>query len=348
MSFLQTFATTSPLGPVIASAQEALQSSGETLHEVQEVFNPQADHPKNWPHWTVLVLGANAAVSAINTVVQAIFQNIPQAIISGISAVASVLGAITLYAFTPLQSLGGYVEQLAARTNHMSAVIRRLHSASEQLRITQNELQERLQQEKLLAEQQKKSLHEATDSLTQNVQALQKAESQTLSLEQLIANYSSRSSSWSKKFEEFMSASNKVETSHEQLNILLQGLQSGKKEFESTVTALDKENESLKRHSQDLAAASEQFRGLSIQLATLLIDIRKERNAFEEQLKRLQNATKQAAVNIESISTTTGQLDKTTASMQQNLTQVNQLVEIGKMVAKAEEIRKKQQESKKQ
>ncbi len=312
--------------------KDVMTSSGQALNNVEGIVTGDPEKPPLLPHWSVLVLGANALLQTISAIAQGVIGNIAACIVNAIAAGTSIVACITIWVFTPLKSLQGYVEALSTRIQLMTQSVNRLGATQAQLRTTVEE------QKKTIADQ-KKQFDEQDKKLQLNAQTLDKAaidltatEKGALSFNKLIDGYSAKTKDWGVKLNQLLTASQDAKTNNDALALQLKTLQDEDKAFSEHMAKLTTDSNTLKTNAQTLEQSSQDLRGAALKLTSLFIAIRKEQEAANKQIDDLTKAQQAVSNSATQIKNSTDQLVITESAMKEHLKDAQNVAKLAEML----------------
>ncbi len=273
----------------LTAAHAAFQLSTTVLEQVGETpakHTEKATSP--WDRWPVAIAGLTCAISIINSIALGALGNIPMGVLIGISALGSGSLMIYLWSFSTLKSLEGYVEAFSERVTALAKTSLRLSSANKELDTTRLSLEADLKKRQVLFDEQKKEVGRIMAQLDHATDDLQKTEKQVVEMGKILDGSHSVISEMTSKIGAFVTLNRDVSTSSKLLTEGLSSIHAIGSQLESTVDELDDQNELLLDKKKQAEAIAKGLYDQFTQIAQLLVDLRKQRESLESNLKALQ------------------------------------------------------------
>ncbi len=314
--------------PAWKQLQEALTTSGEALHETNGILFGETNQNSQWPHWSIIVLGGNALIGAISSVALGIFNQIPQCVAFAVSALASIVGCITIWTFTPLKSLEGFVSQMAERIKLLTDTVLRLNKTQKELKETIVDYTSKIHEQKVLFESEQKKFAERIKELDSASKQLQVAEKNALEIGSMVEAYKTRSADWKKKLDLFLESGKNYETSTAQLENNLKMLNSKESDLNQSLLNMGDTSKELNAVAIELHDASELFRGSSLQSAALLVQFRKEREEANKQIDELRKTILSLSKNTQEIKGARHDLEETQGHVKEQLDHLDKIIKM--------------------
>ena len=295
----------------LTAAHAAYQLSTSAL---QQLGGTPAEHPENphsiWERWPVVTAGVSCLITTVHAIALAVIGNIPLAVLLSISAVGTGIITAYLWSFSSLQDLDTYVEAFAERVTALSQTALKLSGANKDLTTTRVALEAEAKERTAQFEEKKQEVTALLEKLDHVTDDLQRAEQQAAKMGLILDGSHSVITEMTSKIGDFVTLNKEVSTSSQLLTDQLSSFQSIGDRLGSTVLGLDEENKALLAKKQQAEEMAKGLYSQFMQIAELLVELKKQREALEADLKSLQSVDTSIAHHTSDLHHVAEELDK--------------------------------------
>ena len=314
----------------LTAAQAAFKLSNSALQSVGE---SAMDQPKKtssiWDRWPVVTSGSICLITTVQAVALGVIGNIGIGVILGISAVAAGILTIYLWSFSTLKDLEGYVEVFSERVTALAQTALSLTKSNEALVRTRIGMEEELKQRTAQFEEEKKAAAQALLQLKEASDSLRQTQQQVAQMGKILDSSHEVITEMTTKVGDFIQLNREISSTSQVLGGQLDSFKAIGERLESSTRALDEENQELlatKMKADDMA------RGLYaqfVQIAELFVGLKREREALDAGLSRLQKVDTSLATHTTDLHHVAEDLDKGAAEAQNIVDWMKQFDGIG-------------------